>query len=310
MQEKEKNKVGDADETMYVNGINPRLIKFVDLTADSQFKRVFATRGNEDMLLMLLNSILPEKHIRKISLREQDQIPDNRDERKSIFDINCESEDGQQFIIELQKANQKNFSKRLFYYSTFEPRAHIMAGEKDFDFPPIYVIGILDFILNDRKPNDRVVNRYNITNRDDQSVQLFEGLTYVTVELPKLNTDASLLTKEEMVLYTIHNSGRMQSRPTEFRGSDFDKLFRLINFASMCKNDQMTYLAELNEQLVRNEELQAALETGLNQGREEGRAEGEAKKALQTAAAFKAKGIDLQIIAECTGLTIEQIQQL
>ena len=166
-----------ANESGYTEVINREDITYVDLTLDRAFKKVYGTRGNEDILLMLLNAILPEKHICKVSLREQDQIPDHKEERKSIFDVNC---------------------------GTQSPK--------------------------------------------------------------------------------------------------FDKLFQLITFAGMNREDQMEYLAELDKRLIRNSELQAAMENGF--------LDGEKNKARQTASAMKADGFPAETISRYTGLSIEEIEKL
>ena len=52
------------------------------------------------------------------------------------------------------------------------------------------------------------------------------------------------------------------------------------------------------------------LEQGIEQGLEAGIAQGEASKALAIAKALKTKGVDIDIIAETSGLTKEEIEQL
>ena len=64
-------------------------IVFVDLKIDYAFKLIFGTPGNEDLLLLLLDSILPEKHIRSVELASTDQVGDSPLGRKSIYDIRC-----------------------------------------------------------------------------------------------------------------------------------------------------------------------------------------------------------------------------
>ena len=69
--------------------------KFIDLRIDWAFKYVYGSRGNEDLLLSLIDAILPEKHISKVELREQEQIPDSRKQRRSVFDVNCTTQSGE-----------------------------------------------------------------------------------------------------------------------------------------------------------------------------------------------------------------------
>ena len=60
----------------------------------------------------------------------------------------------------------------------------------------------------------------------------------------------------------------------------------------------------------RKEGLEQGIEQGIEQGLEAGIAQGEASKALAIAKALKTKGVDIDIIAETSGLTKEEIEQL
>ena len=52
------------------------------------------------------------------------------------------------------------------------------------------------------------------------------------------------------------------------------------------------------------------MERGLEQGVKEGKKEGELHKALEIAQQMKANGISLSVIAQCTGLDVNEIEQL
>jgi predicted transposase/invertase (TIGR01784 family) len=49
---------------------------------------------------------------------------------------------------------------------------------------------------------------------------------------------------------------------------------------------------------------------GIAEGEAKGKAEGEAKKARETAIAMLAKGFDPELIADCTGLSVEEVNAL
>ena len=112
--------------------------KFIDLRIDWAFKYVYGSPGNEDLLLNLLDAILPEKHISKVELRQQEQIPDNRKQRRSVFDVNCTTQSGESLIIEMQNAEQRDFANRMVYYSGFPIRQQVRAGERKYKFDPVY----------------------------------------------------------------------------------------------------------------------------------------------------------------------------
>ena len=48
----------------------------------------------------------------------------------------------------------------------------------------------------------------------------------------------------------------------------------------------------------------------INYARQEGREEGECKKQREIALAFKAKGVDVEMIAACTGLSLDEVAKL
>ena len=52
----------------------------------------------------------------------------------------------------------------------------------------------------------------------------------------------------------------MSDRPDEFKSKSFDKLFGVINFASMSEKDQEMYESEFRWILNRNSEMATALE--------------------------------------------------
>ena len=61
---------------------------------------------------------------------------------------------------------------------------------------------------------------------------------------------------------------------------------------------------------AREQGLEEGIEKGLEQGRSEGEASGRAAEKLEMAKALKAKGVDIDIIAETSGLDAEEIEQL
>ena len=61
-------------------------IKFIDLRVDFAFKRVFGTPGNEELLKMLVDSILPELHVRTLTLGNQENQGDSQEDKRTLFD--------------------------------------------------------------------------------------------------------------------------------------------------------------------------------------------------------------------------------
>ncbi len=298
---------------------NDEDIRFIDLRVDVAFKRVFGTPGNEELLKMLIDSILPDLHVRTLTLGNQENMGDSPDGKKTVFDIRATTEDGETVVIEMQLAEKKDFNDRLVYYSTYPIREQVRGGDRKYRLTPLYIIAIMDFSLDGARTTDSVINSFCIRNDSDISKTLTDNVHYVTVELPKFKKGVSdLNTLADRMIWLLRNMGSLKSVPEEFSGKGLEKLFDISNFTAMTYEEQMDYLAKFHAELDRAAEMEAAidkglkkgLEQGLEQGLEEGRKKGRAEANIETARKLKQADIDIELISQCTGLSIKEVKAL
>ena len=96
--------------------------RYISLLTDFGFKRIFGTAPNKDLLINFLNSLFDGKQVIKdVKYLNTEHFGDNTSARKAIFDVYCEGEDGEKFIVEMQNAYQDFFKDRSLFYSTFNP---------------------------------------------------------------------------------------------------------------------------------------------------------------------------------------------
>ena len=95
-----------------------------------------------------------------------------------------------------------------------------------------------------------------------------------------------------------------------FQGKGLDKLLETCMFANMNQDLQMQYVRRMMAEKDRIGQLATAKMQGLEEGRVEGRAVGREQERLQMARAMKTHGMDASVIADITGLTLEQIEEL
>lgn len=94
--------------------------KYVNLFTDFGFKKIFGEEASKPLLMDFLNSLLPENNqIVALNFKNTEQLGQSDLDRKAIYDIYCENQKGEKFIVELQKAKQNFFKERTIYYSTF-----------------------------------------------------------------------------------------------------------------------------------------------------------------------------------------------
>ena len=285
-------------------------IRFIDLRLDFAFRLVFGRKGNEGLLLRLVNAILPDLHAASVELSGENMSRLRRDARAAVFDIHCKTEAEEDIIIEMQYRHQDDFNDRLIFYSSFPIYNSLSSGTESFHFKPVYMIGISDFILPEVKRNEDVVNYYRIKNQK-HGTALSERLTYVTVELPKLRKRlVDLKTEQDLLFYAIRHIGNMDEMPEQYSGSGLEKLFEMCSFAAMSIEEQETYFANLIKEIDSRSQLRTARNEGLSEGIAKGISEGREEARLEAAKKLKALGVKEDIICQATGLSAETVASL
>ena len=126
--------------------------KFINPFTDFGFKKIFGEEASKPLLLDFLNSLLPESDkIVDLTFKNNEQLGETDANRRAVYDIYCENEKGEKFIVELQKAKQNYFRERTLYYATFPIREQAEKGFWDFNMKAVYCIGILDFTFDNQK---------------------------------------------------------------------------------------------------------------------------------------------------------------
>ncbi len=289
---------------------------FLNPYTDYGFKKIFGEEASKPQLMDFLNSLLPEYHqIAKLEFRNTEQLGLREYDRKAIYDIFCESSTGEQFIIELQKSAQDYFIDRTVYYSTFPIQKQAPTGQWDYKLSAVYCIGVLDFTFSKDDENKDVIHTVNLKNQHNKVV--YDKLTLIYLEMPNFHkTEQELETRLDNWLFFIKNLEDLQEIPNIFKGKDpiIERAFEIARLAKMNEAERMTYqnslkvLWDTHAQITTSE--RRGIEIGLEKGIEIGVEKGETKKALKIAENMKIKGFDNAIIADMTGLTLEEIETI
>ena len=90
--------------------------KYLDIFTDFGYKKIFGEEANKAILLDFFNALLPAAgNIKDLSFKNTEQQGVRINDRKAIFDIYCENERGEKFIVEMQKIKQDFFKERTLY---------------------------------------------------------------------------------------------------------------------------------------------------------------------------------------------------
>ena len=178
---------------------------YISLLTDFGFKRVFGTEPNKAILIDFLNTLLPDYHrIQDLAFKNTEKLGNTTIDRKAIFDIYCQAENGDRFIVEIQKAKQNFFKDRSVYYSTFPIQEQALQGEWDFNLTPVYTVGILDFVFDDHKDDETIVHIVQLKNQNCDV--FYDKLKFIYIELPKFSKSIDQLeTHLDKWLFILRN---------------------------------------------------------------------------------------------------------
>lgn len=283
--------------------------KYINPFTDFGFKKLFGTEFNKPLLVDFLNEIISSETGKIIELRylSTEKLAPCINERKAIFDIYCENEQGEKFIVELQKAKQNYFKDRSVYYSTFPIQEQAQKGDWDFQLKAVYTIGLLDFIFEEDKADNEVFH-HEVKMIDTKTGKVFfDKLTYIYLEMPKFNkTEEELETHFEKWLYVLKNLGKLTSRPKRLQEKIFSQLFEQAEIAHYNKEEYLQY----EESLKHYRDIKNIKDTAFGDGHKEGKIEGKSENQIEIIINLRKAGAEIELISKGTGLNIEDVKEI
>lgn len=290
--------------------------KYINPYTDFGFKKLFGTPLNKDLLISFLNSLFDGKEVvRDLTYLNGENLGNGYGDRRAIFDVYCENEQGETFIVEMQKAEQQFFKDRSVFYSTFPIQNQGKKGIWDFKLKGVYTIGILDFVFpNHEYPQDSLRHEVKLVDVDDKHV-FYDKLTFLYLEMPKFTKkEDELETMFDKWLFVLHNLSRLMKHPAALQERIFKRLFEQAEIARYTPEERQDYEDSLKAYRDMKNVLDTAELRGLEKGRKEGRKEGIEQGTFEerrkNAKAMKALGLPLETIVKVTGMSADDIDKL
>lgn len=284
--------------------------RYVNFYTDFAFKKLFGTEANKDLLISFLNSLFDGTEVIKtLNYLNVEHLGHNAAERKAVFDVYCENEKGEKFLIEMQKAEQEYFKDRSIFYSTFPVQEQAPQGRWNFKLNKVYTIGILNFCIDEGNTD---YMRREVKLMDTHTKEVFyDKLTYIYLEMPKFRkTEQELVTDFDKWLYAIKNLATLMERPAALQDAIFQRFFEQAEIAKFNSNDLRSYRESQKDFW----DMCAVTETaekkgraiGLVEGLEKGRAEGKAEliKTMHT------NGMTAEAIAAAIGFDLAEVEKI
>ena len=306
--------------------------RYINPYTDFGFKKLFGTELNKELLISFLNALFAgREEVVDIKYLNAEHLGTYSGERRAIFDVYCENQKGEKFIVEMQNVYQQFYKDRSVYYATFPIREQAQRGDWDFELKRVYTIGILNFVFPDDEYSEECFHHeIRLMDVEDKHV-FFDKLAFFYLEMPKFNkTEEQLENMFDKWLFVLRNLSRLMERPAALQERVFTRLFEQAEIASYTAEEQREYedsikaYRDINNAIntakkeAKEEGRAEGLEQGLEQGMAKGLEQGIAKgleqgmnqMALHIAQKMKADGRTAEEIARYSGLCITDIEQL
>ena len=291
---------------------------YLDPKSDVAFKKLFGNMAHKNILISFLNSVLERTgtaQIVDVVINDPANIPDNTTIKSSIVDVRCTDQNNHQYIVEMQVVRQKDYAARAQYYSALALSKQLAPRGGYGELVPVFFIGILDFKLFEESD---YLTHHLILNKKTHT-QTLKHLEFHFIELSKFKkTELQLDNILDKWVFFIKNADLLPKIPAALQQANFTDAFDLLAQSNWSNQEMLQYEKYLDALRSGASQIETAIEEGMAKGMAkgmaeglaEGLAEGEQKKAINVAIKMLKAGTDIAIVADWTGLTVAQIQEL
>lgn len=285
----------------------PQISKYLDLRVDWAFKFVFSKKA---ILQKLLNDILPARITNLEYLPNEIPVMSEKD-RRSTLDVICDSPEGK-FLVEMQRRHTADIDDRLAYYSATLVQRQVRRKSEIYRVKHVYVLCITSYIRRHtaETPADKLLFSYDY--RENETHELMENgkTSFYYLELSRMKEREweKLRKNPDRWCYLFKNISKFAAErevPRELHG--FEGVLEAARIDNLSPEDMDNYQNMLAA--VKNE-IRAARLYELSQAREAGKAEGKAEERATIAKALKDLDLSPDLIAQASGLSIEEVSAL
>ena len=270
--------------------------------------------GNEDLLTDLVNSTLREfnfEEVKDLEIIDPFNLSDNIELKESIIDIKAKTKNNETVIIEFQLCGNIDFLKRIFYYISKNVINEVKEGENYNNVQKIISINLLDFNLKfgDKGKAHRC---FKLIDTKDLNISLDLIQIHILevkrfIEIIKNSTKEELKNNRLLSWMKFFTSDNLELIEDELKEENQIMSKVIEEYKRFTSDDKMMRAYAAREAFLVGQKmmLRREREDGFDEGKLEGIKEGK----ISMAKSMKIKNLDINLISEITGLTIDEIKK-
>ena len=285
--------------------------KLLEPKLDVVFHALFR-EDNKDLLGALTSEILREEV--KIKTTDKNRYVDieEADDKLGIMDLRAELENGAHCIIEIQLKHCENEPERILYYWADAYSRQIKRGDRFGKLQKTISIAILDHELEELRGMEKIGVKWQIRDELTGKRILTDRLELVIIELPKARRMYKTNSNNTICQWMLFLDNPNQKEVVQIMKENKDINKAIDELEQVSGNERLRRIAELKEKYIRDEQASIAYaqNEGYRQGEEKGKAEGKTEQNMKIAKKLLKKQMSTKDIAEVTGLSLEEIEDL
>lgn len=281
-------------------------MKFVDITNDIAFRKIFGNAGKKKSLISFLNAVIElprHEQVIDVEIINPYQLGQLSGGKSTIVDIKAVDKNGNTFIVEMQVADFDFFHKRILYYTSQSYVAQLDKGVEYKKLKPAYFIGILEFKIGQ---STNYFSRHKVLDIETKE-QVIQDVEFNFIELPKFDkTIEQLETNIDQWAYFIKNAENLTVIPENVKDEGLREAYLEADKQNWTKLELEDYLRAALKEQDDIGRLEFAVNKAVKKSEEKGRTE----RNFEVAKTLRENGVAIEIISKSTGLSIEEIQDL
>ena len=259
-------------------------IELLDPKNDYVFKRIFGEKGNEDILMSLINAILKgNPTIKELELLNTEYPKEGVITKGCQFDILAKTDNNITINIEMQYRRNSNIRDRIIYYSDRLNVGEYKVGQK-YGEKKVISIWIFAENLTDREEPISEIFPCFKENKNDKWEVFTENKRIIIFELKKYKT-TDYNYKDILTNWVnfLQEPNILENNPLKINNNELDKALGKLEYIS--KKDEERYIIDSftdyerdyynDTKTAKEEGLKEGLKEGLNKGLKEGEKKGE-----------------------------------
>ena len=303
MTEKEENLTNQTNEENVKKTLKPK--------NDVVFQRLF-NKDNQKITKAFAEAMLDEKIHHMTINEDKELLSDTLDKKTGILDLQIDVNNTEKVDVEVQLVERSNLPERLLFYFSKLYLKGIGKGEDYRIAKRVVLIAIIDYNLKIEIEDKKMETIWQIVEKNHPKTILTNKFEIHILELEKVKEEYKKNKENKKAQWLLFLDDPETKEVKEIMEKNEDVKEAVIEVLKLSQDEQLQREAELREKAIMDEKAiyQAGLDNGKEEGEKLGRKKGRVETMKEVAKKLLKQNMNIENVAEITGLTIEEIEKL